>query len=233
MMHNKRILIVEDDPNLGKILNEFLSAKGYHVMLAVDGEEGKEKFLNKDDWNLIILDVMMPKKDGFSLAKDIRKVDKNIPIIFLTAKSQKENIIKAFKLGGDDYLTKPFSIEELLVRMEAIMKRTPPQKKNKLDDNFELGNYTYIHNQNLLLDNNKNENRLTTKENELLKLFCLNVNAKVDRNTALIKIWGDDSYYNARSMDVYIAKLRKYLKDDPKIEIKTIHGHGFKLLILD
>ena len=232
-MHNKRILIVEDDPNLGKILNEFLSAKGYHVMLAVDGEEGKEKFLNKDDWNLIILDVMMPKKDGFSLAKDIRKVDKNIPIIFLTAKSQKENIIKAFKLGGDDYLTKPFSIEELLVRMEAIMKRTPPQNKNKLDDNFELGNYTYIHNQNLLLDNNKNEHRLTTKENELLKLFCLNVNTKVDRNTALIKIWGDDSYYNARSMDVYIAKLRKYLKDDPKIEIKTIHGHGFKLLILD
>ncbi len=232
-MHNKRILIVEDDHNLGKILNEFLSAKGYHVMLAVDGEEGKEKFLNKDDWNLIILDVMMPKKDGFSLAKDIRKVDKNIPIIFLTAKSQKENIIKAFKLGGDDYLTKPFSIEELLVRMEAIMKRTPPQKKIKLDDNFELGNYTYIHNQNLLLDNNKNEHRLTTKENELLKLFCLNVNTKVDRNTALIKIWGDDSYYNARSMDVYIAKLRKYLKDDPKIEIKTIHGHGFKLLILD
>jgi DNA-binding response OmpR family regulator len=175
----------------------------------------------------------MPKKDGFSLAKDIRKVDKNIPIIFLTAKSQKENIIKAFKLGGDDYLTKPFSIEELLVRMEAIMKRTPPLKKNKLDDNFELGNYKYIHNQNLLIDNNKNEHRLTTKENQLLKLFCLNINDKVDRNTALIKIWGDDSYYNARSMDVYIAKLRKYLKDDPKIEIKTIHGHGFKLLILD
>ena len=151
-MHNKRILIVEDDPNLGKILNEFLSAKGYHVVLAVDGEEGKEKFLNEDDWNLIILDVMMPKKDGFSLAKDIRKVDKNIPIIFLTAKSQKENIIKAFKLGGDDYLTKPFSIEELLVRMEAIMKRTPPLKKNKLDENFELGNYKYIHNQNLLIE---------------------------------------------------------------------------------
>ncbi len=232
-MDNKRILIVEDDPNLGKILNEFLSAKGYHVVLAVDGEEGKQKYLSEDNWNLIILDVMMPKKDGFSLAKDIRKVDKNIPIIFLTAKSQKENIIKAFKLGGDDYLTKPFSIEELLVRMEAVMKRTPQKKKNELNDNFELGSYKYTHNQNLLIDKNRNQYRLTTKENELLKLFCININEKVDRNTALIKIWGDDSYYNARSMDVYIAKLRKYLKADPKIEIKTIHGHGFKLLILD
>lgn len=232
-MDKKHILVVEDDPNLGKILNEFLSAKGYNITLAVDGEEGKLKFLNDDNWDIILLDVMMPKKDGFSLAKDIRKVDKKIPIIFLTAKSQKENIIKAFKLGGDDYLTKPFSIEELLVRMEAIMKRTPQKKKNILEDNFSLGSYTYIHNQNLLIDFKKNEHRLTTKENELLKLFCINFNEKVDRNTALIKIWGDDSYYNARSMDVYIAKLRKYLKADPKIEIKTIHGHGFKLMILD
>ena len=135
-MDKKRILVVEDDPNLGKILNEFLSAKGYNITLAVDGEEGKLKFLNDDNWDIILLDVMMPKKDGFSLAKDIRKVDKKIPIIFLTAKSQKENIIKAFKLGGDDYLTKPFSIEELLVRMEAIMKRTPQKKKNILEDNF-------------------------------------------------------------------------------------------------
>ena len=138
-MDKKHILVVEDDPNLGKILNEFLSAKGYNITLAVDGEEGKQKFLNDDNWDIILLDVMMPKKDGFSLAKEIRKVDKKIPIIFLTAKSQKENIIKAFKLGGDDYLTKPFSIEELLVRMEAIMKRTPQKKKNILEDNFSLG----------------------------------------------------------------------------------------------
>ena len=143
-MDKKRILVVEDDPNLGKILNEFLSAKGYNITLAVDGEEGKLKFLNDDNWDIILLDVMMPKKDGFSLAKDIRKVDKKIPIIFLTAKSQKENIIKAFKLGGDDYLTKPFSIEELLVRMEAIMKRTPQKKKNILEDNFSLGSYTSV-----------------------------------------------------------------------------------------
>ena len=175
----------------------------------------------------------MPKKDGFSLAKDIRKVDQDIPIIFLTAKSQKDNIIKAFKLGADDYLTKPFSIEELLVRIEAILKRVPEKETKELSDEFNLGSYKYYHNQNLLIDKDKKKFSLTTKENELLKLFCLNINNKVERNAALIKIWGDDSYYNARSMDVYIAKLRKYLKSDPNIEIKTIHGHGFKLLILD
>tara|TARA_B100000530_G_scaffold273389_1_gene186140 strand:- start:1076 stop:1771 length:696 start_codon:yes stop_codon:yes gene_type:complete len=231
-MSKIKILIVEDDPNLGKILFEYLDAKNFDISLAIDGEEGLEKFLN-NTWDLLLLDVMMPKKDGFSLAKDIRKVDQDIPIIFLTAKSQKDNIIKAFKLGADDYLTKPFSIEELLVRIEAILKRVPEKDMKELSDEFNLGSYTYIHNQNLLIDKDKKKFSLTTKENELLKLFCLNINNKVERNAALIKIWGDDSYYNARSMDVYIAKLRKYLKSDPNIEIKTIHGHGFKLLILD
>ena len=231
-MSKIKILIVEDDPNLGKILFEYLDAKNFDISLAIDGEEGLEKFLN-NTWDLLLLDVMMPKKDGFSLAKDIRKVDQDIPIIFLTAKSQKDNIIKAFKLGADDYLTKPFSIEELLVRIEAILKRVPEKDLKELSDEINLGSYTYIHNQNLLIDKNKKKFSLTTKENELLKLFCLNINNKVERNAALIKIWGDDSYYNARSMDVYIAKLRKYLKSDPNIEIRTIHGHGFKLLILD
>ena len=231
-MSKIKILIVEDDPNLGKILFEYLDAKNFDISLAIDGEEGLEKFLN-NTWDLLLLDVMMPKKDGFSLAKDIRKVDQDIPIIFLTAKSQKDNIIKAFKLGADDYLTKPFSIEELLVRIEAILKRVPEKDMKELSDEFNLGSYKYIHNQNLLIDKDKKKFSLTTKENELLKLFCLNINNKVERNAALIKIWGDDSYYNARSMDVYIAKLRKYLKSDPNIEIKTIHGHGFKLLILD
>ena len=231
-MSKIKILIVEDDPNLGKILFEYLDAKNFDISLAIDGEEGLEKFLN-NTWDLLLLDVMMPKKDGFSLAKDIRKVDQDIPIIFLTAKSQKDNIIKAFKLGADDYLTKPFSIEELLVRIEAILKRVPEKDMKEVSDEFNLGSYTYIHNQNLLIDKDKKKFSLTTKENELLKLFCLNINNKVERNAALIKIWGDDSYYNARSMDVYIAKLRKYLKSDPNIEIKTIHGHGFKLLILD
>ena len=231
-MSKIKILIVEDDPNLGKILFEYLDAKNFDISLAIDGEEGLEKFLN-NTWDLLVLDVMMPKKDCFSLAKVIRKVDQDIQIIFLTAKSQKDNIIKAFKLGADDYLTKPFSIEELLVRIEAILKRVPEKDMKELSDEFNLGSYTYIHNQNLLIDKDKKKFSLTTKENELLKLFCLNINNKVERNAALIKIWGDDSYYNARSMDVYIAKLRKYLKSDPNIEIKTIHGHGFKLLILD
>ena len=231
-MKNNRVLVVEDDPNLGKILMDYLSAKDYMVDLGVDGEEGLEKFVN-GNYDILILDIMMPKKDGFSLAQDIRKVDKLIPIIFLTAKSQKENIIKAFKLGADDYLTKPFSIDELLARMIAVMKRIPKKKEKKLEEKFEFANFTFVHNQNLLIDNKGKEHQLTTKENELLKLFCLNLNKRVDRNSALIKIWGDDSYYNARSMDVYIAKLRKYLKSDSKVQIKTIHGHGFKLLILD
>ena len=231
-MNKIKILIVEDDPNLGKILLEYLEVKNFEISLAVDGEDGLDKFLN-NSWYILLLDVMMPKKDGFSLARDIRKVDQNIPIIFLTAKSQKDNVIKAFKLGADDYLTKPFSIEELLARIEAILKRVPEKDSKELPEEFSLGSYSYLHNQNLLIDKDNKKYSLTTKENELLKLFCINVNNKVERNAALIKIWGDDSYYNARSMDVYIAKLRKYLKSDSKIEIKTIHGHGFKLLILD
>ena len=232
-MERTKILIVEDDPNLGQILNEYLEAKNYNIRLAIDGEDGLQKFLEDPNWDIILLDVMMPKKDGFSLAKDIRKVNQDIPIIFLTAKSQKDNVIKAFNLGADDYLTKPFSIEELVARIKAVMKRVPKKEVIKLPVKFKISDYVFIHNQNILMYNQKEEYKLTTKENELLKLFCENLNNKVDRNSALIKIWGDDSYYNARSMDVYIAKLRKYLKSDPKIEIKTNHGHGFKLLILE
>ena len=229
---NNRVLVVEDDKNLGKVLTDYLTSKNYLVQLAEDGEIGFDFFTN-NDYDIIILDVMMPKKDGFSLAKDIRKMNKDIPIIFLTAKSHKENIIKAFNLGADDYLTKPFSIEELLLRMDAVLKRTVKIDKIELDDNFIIGSYTFQHNQNLLISSSGTNYKLTTKENDLLKLFCENINSKVDRSLALMKIWGDDSYYNARSMDVYIAKLRKYLKEDKKIDLKTIHGFGFKLLILD
>ena len=229
---NNRVLVVEDDKNLGKVLTDYLTSKNYLVQLAEDGEIGFDFFTN-NDYDIIILDVMMPKKDGFSLAKDIRKMNKDIPIIFLTAKSHKENIIKAFNLGADDYLTKPFSIEELLLRMDAVLKRTVKIDKIELDDNFIIGSYTFHHNQNLLISSSGTDYKLTTKENDLLKLFCENVNSKVDRSLALMKIWGDDSYYNARSMDVYIAKLRKYLREDKKIDLKTIHGFGFKLLILD
>ena len=229
---NNRVLVVEDDKNLGKVLTDYLTSKNYLVQLAEDGEIGFDFFTN-NDYDIIILDVMMPKKDGFSLAKDIRKMNKDIPIIFLTAKSHKENIIKAFNLGADDYLTKPFSIEELILRMDAVLKRTVKIDKIELDDNFIIGSYTFHHNQNLLISSSGTNYKLTTKENDLLKLFCENINSKVDRSLALMKIWGDDSYYNARSMDVYIAKLRKYLKEDKKIDLKTIHGFGFKLLILD
>ena len=229
---NNRVLVVEDDKNLGKVLTDYLTSKNYLVQLAEDGEIGFDFFTN-NDYDIIILDVMMPTKDGFSLAKDIRKMNKDIPIIFLTAKSHKENIIKAFNLGADDYLTKPFSIEELLLRMDAVLKRTVKIDKIELDDNFIIGSYTFHHNQNLLISSSGTDYKLTTKENDLLKLFCENINSKVDRSLALMKIWGDDSYYNARSMDVYIAKLRKYLREDKKIDLKTIHGFGFKLLILD
>ena len=229
---NNRVLVVEDDKNLGKVLTDYLTSKNYLVQLAEDGEIGFDFFTN-NDYDIIILDVMMPKKDGFSLAKDIRKMNKDIPIIFLTAKSHKENIIKAINLGADDYLTKPFSIEELLLRMDAVLKRTVKIDKIELDDNFIIGSYTFHHNQNLLISSSGTDYKLTTKENDLLKLFCENINSKVDRSLALMKIWGDDSYYNARSMDVYIAKLRKYLREDKKIDLKTIHGFGFKLLILD
>ena len=230
-MENNKILIVEDDPNLGKVLLEYLSMKGFDTDIAENGEIGLKKFLNQQ-YDFVVLDIMMPKKDGFSLAQDIRKIDDKIPIIFLTAKSQKENVLKAFKIGADDYLTKPFSIDELLVRIKAIQKRLPKKKVIELEDEVKFASFTFFHKQNLLIVGTTKIN-LTTKENELLKLFCINLNKKVDRNHALIKIWGDDSYYNARSMDVYIAKLRKYLSHNEKVQIKTIHGHGFKLMVLD
>tara|TARA_Y100000591_G_C21822517_1_gene694499 strand:+ start:379 stop:1074 length:696 start_codon:yes stop_codon:yes gene_type:complete len=227
-MKKNNILIVEDDPNLGKILQDYLKLKGYKITLAVDGEDGLSKF-SKDNFDFIILDIMMPKKDGFSLAKDIREINNIVPILFLTAKNMKENIIKAFKLGADDYLTKPFSMEELILRIKAIQKRVTVDKVNPLPDKFVFSEFIFYHKENLLSIRDK-VIKLTTKENELLKLFCLKINKKVNRKEALIKIWGDDSYYNARSMDVYIAKLRKHMKlTDKNVKIITLHGYGFKL----
>ena len=227
-MQKNKLLIVEDDPNLGRILEDYLKLKGYQITLAVDGEDGLSKF-SKDNFDFIILDIMMPKKDGFSLAKDIRDINGVVPILFLTAKNMKDNIIKAFKLGADDYLTKPFSMEELILRIKAIQKRVKVDKVKPLHDKFDFGQFTFYHKENLL-SIKENKIKLTTKENELLKLFCLNINKKVNRKEALIKIWGDDSHYNARSMDVYIAKLRKHMKlSDENVKIMTLHGYGFKL----
>jgi two-component system response regulator VicR len=224
-----KLLIVEDDPNLGQILKEYLQAKGFDTHLQPDGEEGLKAFY-KSKYDLCILDLMMPKKDGFTLASDIRQVNTDIPIIFLTAKSMKEDVINGFKVGADDYVTKPFSMEELLLRIQAVLNRTQQKAAAKtLEKEFKLGKIIYSYDENRLITS-VGEHKLTTKENELLKLFFESLNDTVDRSTALIKIWKDDSYFNARSMDVYIAKLRKYLKSEPYLKIQTVHGEGFKMI---
>jgi len=222
-------LIVEDDPNLGEILSEYLGLKGYETTLKRDGEEGGIAF-KESEFDLCILDLMMPKKDGFTLAKEIRASDDDTPIIFLTAKSMKQDIIKGFTIGADDYMTKPFSMEELLLRIQAILKRSSKKEEEVPFPNpFEIAGITYYYQENRIITPAREIN-LTTKENELIKIFFENVNKTVERSVALKKIWKDDSYFNARSMDVYIAKIRKYLSDEPSLKILTIHGEGFKLV---
>ena len=228
-MSKFKLLIVEDDPNLGQILNEYLSMKGYETTLCRDGEEGLESF-KKHGYDLCLFDVMLPKKDGFSMAKEIRKDDTVTPIIFLTAKSMKEDTIEGFKIGADDYVTKPFSMEELLLRLQAILKRTGDKKPQMSDQKvFDFGTFHFDFDKQIL-KGSAGDNKLTSKESELLRLLCLHINEPLDRSTALKLIWRDDSYFNARSMDVYIAKLRKLLKADENIRIITLHGSGFKLI---
>lgn len=225
-----RILLTEDDPNLGQLLQEYLSSKNHTVDLAINGEIGIKYFLEKN-YDLCLLDVMMPKKDGFSLAKEIRMTDKEVPIIFLTAKSMKEDTIQGFKVGADDYITKPFSMEELMLRIQAVLRRYQKSEAPlaSMMSVFTLGKFTFDFDRQLLTAQG-NTQKLTSKEAALLKLFCENQNRPINRSLALKLVWGDDSYFNARSMDVYITKLRKYLKDDPTLQIVNIHGEGFKLL---
>jgi DNA-binding response OmpR family regulator len=229
-MENKiKVLLAEDDRNLGNILRTYLDAKGYAARLAVNGQEAFDIF-SKEPFNFCIVDVMMPVKDGFSLAKDIRKIDTAIPILFLTAKSLEEDKLKGFQAGGDDYLTKPFSMEELLARMEAILRRASMiQNSTGGKGIYEIGKFVFDYNHQQLIING-NEQKLTSKEAELLKLLCDHINQVVDRSFALNRIWQNDSYFNARSMDVYIAKLRKYLKEDDSVELINVHGIGFKLV---
>ena len=225
----KKLLIVEDDPNLGQILSEYLEVKGYETALRQDGEDGINAFY-EHQYDLCVLDLMMPKKDGFTVAKEIRKVNTDIPIIFLTAKSMKEDVIAGFKIGADDYVTKPFSMEELLLRIQAVLKRSNDKSSPfELEKEIKVGQITYSYDENKLVTSQE-EYKLTTKENELLKLFFDNLNGTVNRSIALKKIWKDDSYFNARSMDVYIAKLRKYLRSEAYIKIQTVHGEGFKMI---
>lgn len=225
-----KVLLVEDDPNLGILLSEYINAKGFECVLNNNGQQGYETFV-KGHFDFLIFDVMMPIKDGFTLAKEVRELDKNIPILFLTAKSLKEDTLKGFNVGADDYMTKPFIMEELLARMNAIIRRMPSKDEESNNRGiYEIGVFNFNSNQQILSYGN-NSNKLTTKESELLKLLCKNKNSVLNRNSALKAIWGDDNYFNGRSMDVYIAKLRKHLKEDPNIEIINIHGKGFKLLI--
>lgn len=229
-MEKHKLLIVEDDPNLGQVLAEYLDMKGYYTKLCENGDEGMEAFRN-ERYDMVVLDVMMPKKDGFTLAREIRILDKEIPMIFLTAKSMKDDAIKGLKIGADDYVTKPFSMEELLLRINAVLRRAKSSSQDLQSDQkiFEIGQYTFDA-ESQVLSTNGTDIRLTTKEAQLLKLLCLNFNKTLTRTKALKSIWGDDSYFNARSMDVYIAKLRKHLNKDTNLKILTMHGEGFKLI---
>jgi DNA-binding response OmpR family regulator len=227
MEEKVRIFMCEDDENLGMLLREYLQAKGYLVDLFADGEVGAKAY-PKEKYDICLLDVMMPRKDGFTLAQEIRAASSEIPIIFLTAKTMKEDILEGFKIGADDYLTKPFSMEELLLRIEAILRRISG-KKNKEVGSYTIGHFAFDTQKQTLTSGDRIV-KLTTKENDLLSLLCANANEVLERNYALKKIWGVVDYFNARSMDVYITKLRKLLKDDPDIEIMNIHGKGYKLI---
>lgn len=222
------ILLAEDDENLGQLLYSYLKSKGFSVQLAQDGKLALDAF-NSGNFTFCIFDVMMPKLDGFSLAKEIRELDKKIPILFLTAKSLKEDKLEGFAIGADDYLTKPFSMEELLARITAISRRLEIVSE---EDEGELTIGTIRYEPEIrLLHSNGDTKKLTTKENQLLQLLVKNKGEILDRQATLRAVWGDDNYFNGRSMDVYIAKLRKLLKDDENIEIMNIHGKGFKLII--
>jgi len=229
-MENKKILIVEDDPNFGSILKDYLTLNEYNIVLAKNGIEGYEKF-KKEQFDLCILDVMMPYKDGFTLAKEIREKNDAVPIIFLTAKNLKDDMLKGFKLGADDYITKPFDSDVLLAKIKVFLNRN--QKPVIVESNeflFDIGQFNFNSKLRTLTFNEGEAVKLSPKESQLLRLLSLHINDLLPREVALNKIWRDDNYFTSRSMDVYIAKLRKYLKNDSKVEILNIHGEGFRLV---
>ena len=221
----RKILLVEDDLNLGFVIQDNLKSAGYHVSLSKDGKEGLQSF-HEQNFDICILDVMLPKKDGFSLAQDIRKVNEEIPIIFLTAKSMTEDKIKGFQSGGDDYMTKPFSMDELMLRIEAILKRT--KGSEEIQKGYRLGKL-FFDTINYCLIEGDNKKTLTKKEADILRLLCEQDGKVVERDVILNLVWGDDNYFNGRSLDVFITKLRKYLKPEPSVQIKNVHGVGFLL----
>lgn len=226
----QKILLLEDDANLGLVLQEHLQLQGFDVVLCVDGKEGMVAFDN-DRFDLCLVDIMMPRKDGFTFVKEIRERDQQTPVIFLTAKSLKEDRIEGFKIGCDDYVTKPFSVEELLLRIQAVLKRSRSGEVVSTGPVvFEIGEYSFDSNSQILKRGNKQQ-RLTPKESELLRLLCLRMNRTLERAEALREIWGNENYFAGRSMDVFISKLRKYLKNDKRVEIMGIHGRGFRLIV--
>ncbi|MCH2488633.1 MAG: response regulator transcription factor [Flavobacteriales bacterium] len=230
---NKKILLVEDDPNFGTVLKDYLAMNDYDVTHAKNGMEGFEKF-KKDDYDLCILDVMMPYKDGFTLAKEIREKNEDVPIIFLTAKAMKEDVLKGYKVGADDYLNKPFDSEVLLMKIKAIIQRKATDSiADSKQFEFEIGNFFLNSKLRFLTYKKEDPIKLSPKENELLRLLALHKNDLMPRELALTKIWRDDNYFTSRSMDVYIAKLRKYLSKDDGVEIINIHGEGFRLVVKD
>lgn len=228
------ILLVEDDPNLGQLVQEYLTLKGYATDRATDGNQGLQQFMAAH-YDLCIFDVMMPKKDGFTLAKEVRMAGRDVPIIFLTAKSMQEDTIQGFKAGADDYITKPFSMEELLLRIQAILRRYQRTSEVAEPTVYQIGLLSFDYQHQLLTadgsDGQPLPQKLTSKETELLKLLAQNLNQPVSRSFALKMVWGDDSYFNARSMDVYVTKLRKYLRPDPAVQLVNVHGEGFKLVV--
>ena len=225
---DSKILLAEDEAKIRQLVSSYLVREGFKVIEAADGQQAVDRFEDNEDVVLVMLDVMMPRKDGFTLAQEIRNVSSETPIIFLTARNMKEDVLQGFKLGADDYITKPFSMEELVSRISAILRRVRG-KRDKDVTVFRIGKYTFDTQKQTLNINNKSQ-KLTTKESELLSLLCQHVNEILERNYALKAIWVDDNYFNARSMDVYITKLRKLIKDDPTIEIINIHGKGYKLI---
>jgi two-component system, OmpR family, response regulator len=227
-MNNIRILLAEDDNNLGLLLRDYLTAKNYETVLFINGMMALEAFPS-GSFGLCILDIMMPEMDGLTLAKEIRITNADIPIIFLTAKNQKEDILEGFKSGADDYITKPFSMEELIYRIEAILRRTSSPAVNRKDESYTIGGYLFDSLNQMLVFQDQ-AIKLTTKESELLELLCRHRNEVLERNFALKTIWIDDNYFNARSMDVYITRLRKYLRKDPSVKILNVHGRGYKLI---
>lgn len=228
MSDNVKILLAEDDANLGTLLANYLKVKNFDVTLCVNGEIALTRY-QEQLFDFIILDVMMPVKDGFTVAKEIRKLDVEIPILFLTAKSMKDDKLMGFDVGADDYMTKPFSMEELLARITAILKRS--YKEGKKETTFNVGDVSYDYLQQIVKIKGGLEKKLTTKENELFYLLVKNQDGILDRNEALTLVWGDDNYFNGRSMDVYITKLRKFVNQSEQLEIINVHGKGFRLLI--